>query len=172
MSAQTGWEVEELDAQAWNFVWLGDSLLPGIAEVTSDKGRAIDKHKSKGVDGNYLEDEGYEGGTVTIRLRIINDEQWQAYQAMLPSIDPEQIGGLKQPLAILHPEPNSKGINTVYVTRINGGHPSSSAGKVEIIECEQFFPIVKKKKTSKNPKSRGKEQEIVIPPDLEVTTFG
>jgi hypothetical protein len=172
VAEQPGWETEGIDAQAWNFCWLGDDLLPGIVEVTSRKSRAIDKHKSKGTDGCFLEDEGYEGGSVTIRLTLINAEQWQAYQDLLTNIDPEQIGGLKRPLSILHPEPNAKGITTVYVTEISGGHPSSASGKVEVIECEQYFPVVKPKKTSKNPKERGKEgSEIVIPPDLEVNTF-
>src|SRR5690606_595899 len=173
MAAQPGWEVEGLDAQAWNFCWLGGKLLPGIVEVTCDKSRAIDQHKPKGTDGNFLEDEGYSGGTVTIRITMINDVQWQAYQALLPSIDPEQIGGLKQPHAILHPEPNSKGIKTVYGKKISGAPPTSKSGKVEVIECQQFFPQVKKTKTSKTAK--GKEADahpIVILPDLLINTFG
>lgn len=173
MSAQPGWETEDLDANAWNVCWLGNDLLPGIAEVTCDKERGIDQHKAKGTDGKFLEDEGYEGGDVVIRLRIINDEQWQAYQLLLPRIDPEQIGGLKRPVAILHPEPNSKGITTVYVRKIAGEPPTSKSGKVEVITCTQFFPVVKNKKTSKTPKGSGADAHpIVIPPDLNVNTFG
>ena len=173
MATQPGWETEELDAQAWNFCWLGDDLLPGIVEVTSKKARGIDQHKAKGTDGKHLEDEGYEGGDVTIRLRLINDEQWQAYQKILPNLDPEQVGGLKRPLTILHPEPNAKGITTVYVTDISGDAPTSKSGKVETIQCKQFFPVVKNKKSSKTPKGTGADAHpIVIPPDLNIQTFG
>lgn len=173
MAQQPGWDTGRQEALAWEFCWLGDDLLPGVVEVTSDKGRDIHKAKPKGTDGCYLEDEGYEGGKVTIRLTMTTEEQWQAYQRILPKIDPEQLGGLKRPVSILHPEPNAKGIKTVYVVRINGGAPSSKSGKVEVLECEQFFPVVKKTKKSKNPKERGKEgTEVVIPPDLVVKTFG
>lgn len=172
MAAQPGWEVEGLEAQAWNFCWIGEDLLPGIVEVTSSKSRAVDQHKPKGTDGKNLEDEGYDGGKVTIRITIANEEQWQEYQKLLPKLDPEQLGGLKRPQEIIHPEPNAKGIKVIYVKEINGGHPSSRDGKVETLECLQFFPALKKKKTSKTPKERGKSDEITIPPDLNVNTFG
>ena len=173
MAAQPGWEVEGLDAQAWNFCWLGGKLLPGVVEVTSDKARKVDKQTPKGTDGNFLADEGYAGGTVQIRITMINDEQWQAYQALLPSIDPEQVGGLKRPLEIVHPEPNSKGIKTIFVEKISGSPPTSKSGKVETLDCQQWFPEVKKAKTSKTAKGQGADAHpIVIPPSLEINTFG
>jgi hypothetical protein len=173
MASTPGWEVEGLDAQAWNFCRIGGKLLPGIVEVTCDKSRKVDKQSPKGTDGNFLKDEGYDGGKVTIKVTIINDEQWQAYQELLPSIDPEQVGGLKRPHEILHPEPNSKGIKTVFVTKISGSPPTAKSGKVETIECEQWFPAPKPKKSSDKPGGQGADAHpIIIPPDLVINTFG
>lgn len=173
MATQPGWETATDEAQAWNFCWLGPHFLPGIVKVRSRKARDIDKHKVKGDDGNYLEDEGYAGGQVTIELTLTTEEQWLEYQRILPFIDPEQLGGQKSPLSIVHPEPNAKGIHTVYVTSIDGDPPDSKDGKTEVIECEQFFPIVKKKKTTKTPKDKAEDAHaIVIPADINVNTFG
>src|SRR5688572_32514624 len=87
------WGGETLEEQAWNFVWLGEDLLPGIAEVTAEKGRAIDVQKSPGSDGATIKDNGFEPGTVDITLRILTREQWEAWQDVLPKIDPQKAGG-------------------------------------------------------------------------------
>lgn len=155
------WGGDTIEESAWNFCWLGEDLLPGIVEVTCPKTRSVDVKKQKGTDGAELEDTGYEPAKVTIKLKITDAEQWEAWLAVLPKIDPQKPGGLRQPLAILHPEPNSMGVTTVYVTTISGDPPTARSGKTITIECLQWFPAPKATKTSKTPKTKGQ----VTPPD-------
>jgi len=165
------WADGSLDAQAWNFCWLGEDFLPGLVEVEVDKGRAVDKQKSKGSDGPTLKDEGYEGAVVTITLTIWTAEQWDAWQSVRPKIDPQRAGGLRTPLAIDHPETQDAGVATVYVRRIRSGAPRGSK-KTYTLDCLEWFAAPKETKTEKKPKTKdagATNNTVEIP---EVTVFG
>lgn len=148
------WGGDLPEEHGWNFVWLGDALLPGVATVTCKKERSVDVKKRKGDDGAELEDTGYEPAQVTIKLKITNADEWAAWQEVRPKFDPQKAGGLRQPLAILHPEPNAMDVNEVYVTSIEGDPPTARSGKLITIECLQWFPAPKPAKTSKTAKQK------------------
>ena len=152
MGAQPFWVDEGGDEQAWDFCWLGEDLLPGLVEVEAGKSRDVDVQKNKGTDGAALSDDGYVPAAVTITLRMWTREQWAAWQDVYPKIDPQRPGGLRQPLSIVHPEPNHRGIDTIYVTSISGSSPRRGGVKTETIECLQWFPAPKPVKKSTKPK--------------------
>jgi hypothetical protein len=153
------------DEAAWDFCWLGDALLPGIASLEVTKTRSVDVKKSRGTDGATLSDDGYEPARVTVRLRMWTAEQWAAYQDLLPQIDPQRPGGLREPVAIVHPEVNVRGIDTVYVTSISGSSPERGGAKVETIECIQWFPQPKPAKSRQEPKAPEPQFGPPPPPD-------
>lgn len=164
MPAQPFWVDEGGEENAWNFCWLGDDLLPGIADVEVTKSRAVDVKKPKGGDGATLSDDGYEPAKVTIKLRIYTKEQWYAYQELYPRIDPQRAGGLRTPLRIINPEPNGRGIDTVYVQSISGSTPQRGGVKTETLECLQWFPAPKPAKGKQTPPAPDPSQFGPPPP--------
>ncbi len=140
------------DGDAWSVVWLGGELLPGLAEVTTAPSRDIDVQKSSGSDGARLKDTGYQPAEVTIALRMSSQEQLQAWEALLPSLHPRRPGGLRQPLAIQHPNPNSFGVVNVYPKKISAPPPVDGVWTVTI-ECLEWFPGPKKAPKASAPKT-------------------
>ncbi len=148
------WGGDTPDSAAWDVVGLGGKRLPGIATVSvSNRGRNIDAQASKGTDGVELKDNGLTPAKITIKLKLF-EHHWSDWLAVLPTIDPQRPGAMRQPLKIEHPEPNSVAIDTVYVTSIDGEPPDVVTGKIVTIECIQWFPRPKATKTSKTPKGK------------------
>lgn len=149
---------------AWLFAWLGEDLLPGIAfPVKCSKSRDVDAKKAKGSDGVTLEDNGYTGAKVSITLHIYTPEQWAAWQAVRPKIDPQRPGGTRAPLDILHPEPNEAGVTQVYVKTIESDSPTAKGGKIIKLECIEWFPQPKPVKKAAGKKVNGQPVVAVTP---------
>ena len=107
------------DPLAWDTVWLGGELFPGIASVTgSGLKRKVDVKKPKGSDGASLRDEGMEPAKLEIELVIYNKTGWEDLQGKLPIITPRKKGGLRTPLSIVHPLTRILGINNIYIDSI------------------------------------------------------
>jgi hypothetical protein len=128
--------------ESWNTVILGPVALPGICVVRSRKGRDVDFKKAPEQDGGSDTDKGSNPGTVTITVTL-TARQWAQWQAILPQIDPNRPGASTSPLEIRHPEPNSRGINSVRVLDITGDPPTARGGKQYTIECREWFPAPK-----------------------------
>ncbi len=164
MAAQPFWLDEGGDEQFWNFCWLGEDLLPGLVDIDVDASRAVDEKKSKSTDGPTITDEGYEGAKVAIKVRIWSSEQWRQWLRVLPNIHPQKGGTIRSPLAIINPEPNSYGIDTVYVKSISSSTPQRGGHKVIAIECRQWFGKTKSTKTSSVPKQTKDDPDQFGPP--------
>lgn len=155
MARAPAWGGDTPDQEAWDVCSLGGVLLPGIASVTvSGRGRNIDEQASKGTDGVELKDNGLTVAKISIRL-VLTETDWPDWLNVLPKIDPQRPGAMRQPLQIVHPEPNHVGIELVYVREISGEPPDLVNGKVITIDCGQWFPQKKATKTSKQPKRQG-----------------
>jgi hypothetical protein len=147
---QPGWTgASGADAAAWNTCDLGRVRIPGIVTVSAEKGRDVDFKKAKGQDGGTTQDNGATQGKVTIDVILPRESHWDEWQRILPAIDPVKVGGVKKPLEISHPEPNSRGIRSVYVTMIRGMPPTARGGKRFQIECLEWFPAPKTTKGAK-----------------------
>lgn len=150
---------------------LGGDVWPGIATVETTKARDLDTPKKKGEDGNTLEDQGSNPATLKITLRMWLAEHWKELNRLLPTIDPQVKAGVRSPLDIVHPEPNLKGVNQIYVKQIN----PTTASKGEIVqtfEAIQWFPApkpVKKTAKSKTSKTGGAipSPADVVPPSKD-----
>lgn len=163
--SQPFWLDTEEGFSAWDALWLGDEFIPGLPTITIQKTRSVDVQKTKGQDGSFLADNGYDPAKVSISVRIWTRAQWEQWLEVLPNIDPQRPGGLRTPLSILNPVPNGMGIDTVYVTSISMGSPEGSMLTVSI-ECIQWFPEPKPAKSGTTPKEKNSDQFGPPPPPV------
>ncbi len=141
------------DPDAWNTVRLGNVTLPGICVVTMSRGREIDFKKAPGKDGGESTDKGANAAKVKIRVTM-NARQWrEEWLQVIQQIEPTQ-GKPSGPFGIVHPEPNSRGINTIEIADIASAPPTARGGIVYDIDCQQWFPRPKDtKKKAPSPAS-------------------
>jgi len=145
------WADSEAESSAWNTVILGKDFLPGICEVEASKGRDLDIKKAKGQDGYTMTDNGATAGKVTITMTLVTKDDWIVWQQIRPRIDPNRPGATRAPLEMSHPETQDRGIQNIVVSSIKGSAPTARAGKVIVIECEEWFAKPKKAKTKSKP---------------------
>jgi len=134
----------------WNVCVIAEKAVPGIVTVQAKKGRDVEVKKSKGNNNATSTDNGAANGTVTIETVIYNESQWLLWQEFLPTIDPNRPGATSQPLGIIHPETQARGITSIFVTDIVGEPPTGRGGKRFTISCIEYAPKPKppKKKSS------------------------
>lgn len=123
---------------AWNTVQLGSITLPGVCQVTMSRGRDIDFQKAPGKDGGTSTDKGANAARVKIRVTM-NATQWLVWKSIVGQLEPAQ-GKPSGPFGIVHPEPNSRGINTIEIKDIASAPPTARGGIVYDIDCQQWFP--------------------------------
>lgn len=132
---------------AWNSVTLGTVTIPGMCVLAVQKGRDVDTQKSKGKDGHTLKDNGAAPGKVTIKVTLVDADQWNRWQQIRPTIDPNRPGGPRQPLAIQHPMCSDRGITAVYVKTISVDSPAARSGMKISIECDEWVAQPKPSKS-------------------------
>lgn len=72
----------------WDVVRIGGQALPGIAKVTGNQQRKVDKHHAAGADGGSSTDLGYQPAEFSIALRMWTAAQLAAWDAMRPKLFP------------------------------------------------------------------------------------
>lgn len=155
----------------WSTCIIGGDVLPGVATVECNVKRDIEKQKKKGDDGASLVDQGYEPSTVSISLVQWLDEQWESWLKILAKIHPRAKGGVRTPQQIVHPEPNHKGVDTIYIEEIMPTVVGTGAeyGKWTIpIKATQWFPQAKPAKSKmKAPSNGGDLPPTATPPNTD-----
>jgi hypothetical protein len=107
------------DPLAWDTLWLGDEMWPGLVEISgAGVSRKIDVKKAKDTDGATIKDEGYQPAKLTITVTIYSLYQWGELQRLLPTVHPRRKGGTRTPLDIVNPQANLLGINQIYIDKI------------------------------------------------------
>lgn len=161
-----GWSGYEGAASLdWNRVWLGGYLLPGLWIVSGFK-LAVDiqTKTAKDRDGTSDTDKGEKPapfelhGTLLDRPRPDGRTDWMDWIDVLPLIHPLRPGRARQPLAIIHPDPNSMGIDAVRVLEIRYGTTTARSGKQIVIQVQRYYPETKAvdRSKSKTPKQAPK----------------
>lgn len=131
--AQPFWDgAAGINDEAWNFVWLGGNLLPGVSVVDAPFSRSVEKKKAKGSDGTTVTDQGDELAPVTIRTEVYTPEQWEQWQEIIPTLWPKTAGSERTPLEIIHPLTAALGITAVYVEKLHMRPPENQVMVVEI----------------------------------------
>ncbi len=124
---------------AWNQVGLGDVYLPGICTIEGlEVGVKLDVKAPKGSDQPTTKDNGAEPTKFQIKVQL-TEADWPLWIACLPTFHPRRSGRKRTPLEIIHPEPNSLGIQNVRVQSIRSSAPTSRTGKVFVINCVEWF---------------------------------
>ena len=140
---------------------LGGDILPGLVQVTGANGRKLDVKQSKGVDGATITDNGSEPEEINLVLTMWTRDQWKAFQAIVPKINPSNVKGKMVPKDIVHPVLNLFSIRRVYITKIVLPQPSRLKGAMEVtISCKGWRPEPKNpvSKTSTAKKSENSNQ--------------
>ncbi len=146
-------DTENLGPYAWDSVWLGGELLPGVWRVKLKKSRSVEKVKVKGSDGITLRDNGRDGGSLTLTGRLWHQIDWEILQEIWAKLDPEKPGSLRQPLDIYSALPDLVGIRNVYVEALELESPETANGTLNVtLTCSEWFPQTKPTSTSKQVK--------------------
>ncbi len=146
MAGQPYWE--DIDgADAWDFPIIGGEVMPGICVVKTNVKRDVKLKKSKAKSGESLEDQGNKAATGTITMQLASRPQWDEWQRILPVIQPRRADGIKDPLEIVHPEPNSKNVTQIFIDEIPGYSPPAKGILTVTMRFKEFVPKPKKVRT-------------------------
>lgn len=147
------WNDAESPAGAWDFVWLGGMLLAGIAKVSVKLSSDLDVKKPQGGTGATIADKGDPPAEIVIELNLANQNELNQLETMRSKLRPKSKSGARDPLEIVHPNPNFWGITAVTVKDIDSPSPDAVGGWNITITCVEWFPAPKKTpKPSKKPK--------------------
>lgn len=141
----------ERDPTPWHTVVLGGETLPGIwtAQMTNGIARQIEVKKPRGNDGQEITDQGMVGPEVVLEGSLLSEE-WDAWVALVPKINPRKPGGIKSPQSVVHPLLNAHGIDKIYVHTLRPFNPDPRDNFMRIeLHAVQWFPQPKKTNSKK-----------------------
>lgn len=149
----------EIDGQligsSWDICQLGEVMLPGVITIEDfEIGRDVDVQKRRKKEKARLRDNGLSQSTFNIVCEL-RGRQWHEWLKVRPYIQPKE-GGVRTPLAIVHPLPNSHDVRDIYVHKIQFSRASARNGLKITIRVGEWFEEEKDvKATSKttNPPS-------------------
>lgn len=131
----------------WDTVYLGGFPLPGVWKVTGIPTLAVDRKKSKGVDGALITVNGYIPGPIELDGLLWTADQWDAFQDLSPDIwrKPNRKSKLKDlAMRISHPSLDLWGISQCVVVGVQppapGPIPQSRTIKIKAIEYVPLEP--------------------------------
>lgn len=127
----------DTDSEAWDTVILGGFRLPGVARLTIERGRKLDKKSAPGRNGATITDGGGEGAAVSIELQMTTPEEWDAWVAALRVLDPTKTS--PQAWALVHPEAEAMQVTSVMIEKVSGGPPDNGVKTIKLA-CAEWFP--------------------------------
>lgn len=146
-------DTPNLGPYAWDSVWLGGALLPGVWQAKVSKSRSVEKVKVKGSDGITLRDNGRDGAAIVLTGRLWHQSDWESLQEIWKDLDPEKPGALRQPLDIWTALTDLSGIRNVYVEKLELDPPKTGNDILTVtLTCSEWFPATKTTKTSNQVK--------------------
>lgn len=110
------------------------------------KSRAVDKAKSKSLDGYTLTNKGYDGAPVTAVGRLWLQDQLDTLQSFITKYDPE-FSKIAEPLDIYHPVCEILLLDRVFISKISLDPPVSGQKYTTVtVEMDQWFKPTQIKK--------------------------
>jgi hypothetical protein len=150
MGAVPFWSDETDTTGLWNRVFLDDLVLPGLARVRGKLEPEIEVKKAKGEDGANYTDNGLAPCKFQIELCLWNEDQWEAYQDLLPTILPRKRGAARKAWEVYHPGLTLLGVGKAYLTAIGMPEPDDDGLLKILIECIEYNPAPKPVKPGGN----------------------
>lgn len=147
----------------WNTIRLDGGLFPDassyddprccIVTVQAAVRCVVDRRKIKDGDGHKLVSEGYQPDPIILTVRMWRREQYEAYQSLLPRINPKVRSKKLVSHKIEYPDLTDLWIGDVYITKISTPEDGDQWGmRVARIECIEVFDAKKKSKKIKATK--------------------
>lgn len=125
---------------SWDYVVLGGLFLPGVAKVRVKLQSDLDTKKPKGAKRASIADKGDKPSKISIELQLEDQEDLDMLEAQLVNLRPRSKGAGREPLEIVHPNPNFWGITAVTVDDVDADHPDATEGWRISIECLEWAP--------------------------------
>lgn len=159
-------------SRSWNEVVLGKYSLPGLGKLDIRVSNEVEKKKPKGTSGASTTFQGRNVASLKLSLAMWDEEQFAAFQEMLPDLWPSISKEAAAPLEIVHPKARLWGIRSVVIETIDDTQPDNSGDYYVIkFDLSQWQPPVKtgsgsatKTATSLDPRRQS------LGPDLGGTT--
>jgi len=136
--------IEEMNE--WNTVRLGDTLFPSneapllLTGLTAPVAYKVDKRKRKNKNGNRKVVQGYKPAEITLTFLMWTDEQYRAWRAALPSINPKYNADKRVPHKIYYPDLDDLDIHFIYIDTIEPPQWSSEWGmRSVVIKGEEVY---------------------------------
>jgi hypothetical protein len=146
---------------SWDQVQLGEVFLPGVCTVEDfEIGRDIDVQKRRKKEKARLRDNGISPCSFKIICEI-RASQWADWLKVRPHLQPKE-GGVRAPLTITHPLPNSHDVRDIYVHKIHVGRPSARGGMKITITVGEWF---EEEKDSNGASASANKKPKYSPPD-------
>lgn len=146
---------------SWDFLKLGASQdkTPGIAKVTCDKSRDLDKKKSPGNDGARITLHGAEPGIIQIQLLIWTPDQlvvlnkfWQTYMPIAGKATTKGKNPMPSPVDVSHPLLAIHGVKSIQVVGGSGPDQGPVVGsRVFTVRAIEFLPITEQPSQTYSP---------------------
>lgn len=154
MASVGHWNRPDSD-DSWDVCILGGKFLPGVARVRVNLQSDLDTKKPKGAKQASIADKGDKPSKIEIELVLEDDEDLDMLDAQLVNLRPRSKGAGREPLEIVHPNPNFWGITAVTVDDVDAPHPDPVDGWVIKISCLEWAPEpikIDPSKAKKKPK--------------------
>lgn len=140
------------DSEAWNLLYLGGRIFPGLATVKITGGQKIDVKDAPGSDGESTTQQGEKAKSVTITLRMWTEEQWTEYEDAHEIIEP--ILGKRVPVDLATAAADFRNVGFVLIEEVEGPNWDAKQTIMEMVyKCRQHKPPPKKSATKKNDAS-------------------
>lgn len=123
----------------WDKLRLGGIIFPGKWSGKVSKKRELDIVKVRRLDGVRILDNGYFGTAMSYTGTLWTPDQWDTFQTILPTFDPQRPGGGRSPLDYYHPAGAVLGVGTVYIVEIGIAEPSNGMLTIPL-ELLQWYP--------------------------------
>lgn len=137
----------------WDTCTLGASKIPGEVQVIVTLPDGLDVKKPKGGKKATIQDNGDPPAELTI-IVTLGPEDLQAFKSLVPTLRKRTKTGARDPLKIVHPNPNFWGITTVTIGKIRSPMPETGGFWVVEISAYEWAPgPAKVDKSAKTPKS-------------------
>lgn len=160
-----GWTGSDPNANDWNRVRLGQSILPPVGGYAEIEGLEIaievDTKKAKGSEKPRSKDNGVKPAEFDIVL-YMTQKDWPEYLKTLPDWNPRRPGRNRAPQKIIHPLVNGHGIQDVRVISLKTSQPSSKNGLKVTIHVAEWFdkPVAVKKSKDKTKVKTPQDNEF------------
>jgi hypothetical protein len=129
------------NANTWDYVWLGDQLLPGILkEFKIDSKNTLDVGKAQGNTGAPVTPKGRQPRTISITVQVIKQSEWDDWDATLKALNMQGSDTTQRAFSITHPLAAKFGVTSVYIETLSLPMPSPVNGITFSLSCTENIP--------------------------------